>query len=69
MELAGAAAGAGGGGSAIVIGYIGRMRWLLDLLRDLWRIFFPDADYEARHWEDIERLRQEDERKIRDPEP
>lgn len=52
-----------------MIGYIGRMRWLLDLLRDLWRIFFPDADYEARHWEDIERLRQEDERKIRDPEP
>lgn len=37
------------------------MRWLLHLLRDLWRLFFPDAGYEQRHWDEIERLRKEEE--------
>lgn len=39
------------------------MHWLLALLRDLWRLFFPDPDYERRHWEEVKQQEEEEQRR------
>lgn len=40
--------------------YLSTMHWITTLLRDLWRLFFPDPDYERRHREELDELRKAD---------